>query len=122
MIRDKTKNENSNAPSNESKKNQKKGSALQDEDKTKKKKVYTTEEWKWEDKEKFMTKEECTLVAQVLDDLDHDSAPFDIFQTVNRMTELLGTIVTETNRYATQKGCNFESNEGEMKAFLWIKF
>ena len=37
-----------------------------DEDKTKKKKINTTEEWKCEDKEKSMTKKECTLEAEVL--------------------------------------------------------
>ena len=34
------------------------------------------------------------------------------------MNELLQTIVTETNRYTTQKGCNFKTTEDEMKAFL----
>ena len=43
--------------------------------------------WKWEDKEKPMTKKECTLEAEVLLDLDHDSTPFDIFQTVARINE-----------------------------------
>ena len=38
------------------------------------------------------------------------------------MNELLEVIVTETNRYATQKGCNFETMEDEMKAFLGINF
>ena len=32
--------------------NQKKSTVVQDEDKTNKKKTNTTEEWKWEDKEK----------------------------------------------------------------------
>ena len=69
-----------------------------------------------------MTKKECTLEAEVLVDLYHDSTPFDIFQTVTGMNELLEIIVTETNRYATQKVCNFETTEGEMKAFLGINF
>ena len=34
-----------------------------------------------------MTKKECTLEAQVLVNLDHGSAPFDIFQTVTGMNE-----------------------------------
>ena len=38
------------------------------------------------------------------------------------MNELLEIIVTETKRYATQKGCNFETTEDEMKAFLGIHF
>ena len=38
------------------------------------------------------------------------------------MNELLEIIVTETNRYATQKGRNFEATEDELKAFLWINF
>ena len=89
---------------------------------TKKKNTNTTEEWKWEDKEKPMTKKECTLQAEVLLDLDRGSTQFDIFQTVIGMNELLEIIVTEMNRYATQKGCNFETTEDEMKAFLGINF
>ena len=69
-----------------------------------------------------MTKRECTLEAAVLVDLDHGSTPFDIFQTVTGMNELLQIIVRETNRYATQKGRNFETKEDEMKAFLGINF
>ena len=38
------------------------------------------------------------------------------------MNELLEIIVTETNRYATQKGRNFETTEDEIKAFLEINF
>ena len=38
------------------------------------------------------------------------------------MNELLEIIVTKTNRYTTQKGCNFETTEDEMKAFLGINF
>ena len=38
------------------------------------------------------------------------------------MNELLEIIVTKTNRYTTQKGCNFETTEDEMKAFLGISF
>ena len=67
-----------------------------------------------------MTKKECTLEAEVLVDLDHGSTPFDIFQTVTGMNELLEIIVTETNRYATQKGHNFETTEDWMKAYLGI--
>ena len=50
--------------------------------KTKQRRTKTnrTDEWKWEDKEKHMTKKECTLEAEVLASLDHGSTPFDIFQ------------------------------------------
>ena len=122
MIKDKTKKKKVNAPSDKNNTNQKKGSVLQDEDKTKKTKANTTKEWKWEDKEKPMTKKECTLEAEVLVDLDHGSTPFDIFQTVTGMNELLEIIVMKTNRCATQKGRNFETTEDEMKAFLGINF
>ena len=44
-----------------------------------------------------MTKKECTLEADVLVNLDHDSTPFDIFQTVTGMNKLLEIIITETN-------------------------
>ena len=69
-----------------------------------------------------MVKNECTLEAEVLVDLDHGSTLFGIFQTVTHMNELLEIIVTETNRYTSQKGCNFETTEDEMKAFLGINF
>ena len=38
------------------------------------------------------------------------------------MNELLEIIVMKANRYATQKGSNFETTEDEMKAFLGINF
>ena len=69
-----------------------------------------------------MTKKECTLEAEVLVDLGHGSTSFEIFQTVTGMNELIEIIVTEKNRYATQKGCNFETAEDEMKAFPGINF
>ena len=69
-----------------------------------------------------MTKKECPLEAELLVDLDHSSTPFDIFQTVTGMNELLEIIVTETNGCTTQKGRNFETREVEMKAFLGISF
>ena len=71
---------------------------------------------------KAYDKKECTLEAEVLVDLCHGSTPFDIFQTVTGMNELLEIVVTETNRYATQKGRNFETTEDEMRAFLGINF
>ena len=70
-------------------------------------------------KEKPMRKKEYTLEAEVLIDLDHGSTPFKIFTGMN---ELLEIIITETNRYAIQKGCNFETTEDEMKVFLGINF
>ena len=69
-----------------------------------------------------MTKKECTLEAKVLVDLHRGSQPLDIFQTVTAMNEVLEIIVMETNRYATQKGRNFETTEDEMNALLGINF
>ena len=122
MIKCKRKKKRVNAPSNKNNTNQKKGSVPQDEDKTKKKKTYMTEEWKWEDKEKPMMEKECTLEAELLVNLDHGATPFHIFQMVTGMNELLEIIVTETNRYTTQKGRNFETMEDEIKVFLGINF
>ena len=67
-----------------------------------------------------MAKKECALEAELFVDLDHGSTHADIFQTVTGMNELLEIIKTETNRYVTLKGCNFETMEDEMKAFLGI--
>ena len=111
-----------NDSSNENNTNQKKGSVPQDENKTKKKKNNMTEEWKWEVKWNPMTTKEFTLEAEVLVDLDNGSTPFGIFQTGTGMNELLEIIATETNRYTTQKGRNFETMEDEMMAFLGINF
>ena len=111
-----------NDSSNENNTNQKKGSVPQDKNKTKKKKNNMTEEWKWEVQWNPMTTKEFTLEAEVLVDLDNGSTPFGIFQTGTGMNELLEIIVTETNRYTTRKGRNFETMEDEMKAFLGINF
>ena len=111
-----------NDSSNENNTNQKKGSVPQDENKTKKKKNNMTEEWKWEVQWNPMTTKEFTLEAEVLVDLDNGSTPFGIFQTGTGMNELLEIIATETNRYTTQKGRNFETMEDEMMAFLGINF
>ena len=111
-----------NDSSNENNTNQKKGSVPQDKNKTKKKKNNMTEEWKWEVQWNPMTTKEFTLEAEVLVDLDNGSTPFGIFQTGTGMNELLEIIATETNRYTTQKGRNFETMEDEMMAFLGINF
>ena len=71
---------------------------------------------KWEDTENPVTKKECTLEAGILVDLDHCSTPFDIFQTVTGMNELLEINVTERIKF------QFETTDDEMKAFLALKF
>ena len=38
------------------------------------------------------------------------------------MTDFLEVIVTEMNKYATQKGRKFKATENEMNALLRIKF
>ena len=38
------------------------------------------------------------------------------------MNEILEIIVTKTNRYASQKGHNFETTEDEIKAFVGRSF
>ena len=68
-----------------------------------------------------MTKKECTLEAEVVIDLDHGSTPFDIFQTVTGMNELLEIIITETNRYSTQKRLQLWNNEGWNEGIPWDK-
>ena len=64
MIKDKRKKKKVNAPSDKKNTNQKKGSVQQDEDNTKKKKTNTTEEWKWENREKPMTEKKLILEAR----------------------------------------------------------
>ena len=78
---------------------------------SKEKKPITAEEWKLQDKEKPMTKKECTLETEVLVNLDHGWIPFGIFQMVTGMNNILEVIVTEMNRYATQQCCNFETTQ-----------
>ena len=72
MIKDKMEEKTVNASSEENNTNQKKGSVLQDEHKANRKNN-TTKKWEWEDKEKSITKKECTLEEEVLADLDHGS-------------------------------------------------
>ena len=67
-----------------------------------------------------MTKKECALEGEILVDFDHGLTPFDTFQMVTGMNELVEIIVTGTNRYATQKDRNIETMEDGMKAFLGI--
>ena len=122
MIKDKAKQKKVNDTSNKNNTNQKKCSVPQDEDKTMKKKSNTIEKWKCEDKEKPTKKKKCSLEAEVLVYLDHGSTTFDIFQTFIGTNELLEIIAVETNRLATQEVCNFQTMEGEMKAFLEKKF
>ena len=120
MIKDKKKKyKKVSAPSNENNTKQKKGSVLQDEEKTKKKKTNTTVEWKWEDKEKPMTKKECTLEA-----CWSWSWPNTLWYISNgyRNEWSFRNIVTETDRFAKQKGCNFETTQDKMKAFVGINF
>ena len=38
------------------------------------------------------------------------------------MNDPLEIIVTETGGYAKQKGCNFETTQDKMKAFIGINF
>ena len=47
--------------------------------------------------EKPMTKEECTLESEVHVGIDHGSTPFDLFQMVTGINELLEIVVMETN-------------------------
>ena len=113
-----TKKEKVNTPSDENNTNQKRAVSRKAKAKQRRKKPLRPRNGKAI--EKPMTKKECTLEAEVIVDLDHGLTPFDIFQTVTRMNELLKIIVTETNRYAAQKVCNSETTEDKMKAFLGI--
>ena len=90
--------------------------------KGKKKKTKTQVVWKWTDTAKPMKKNECKLSPEVIVNLDHSHTPLQIFNTVVGMKDLIDIIVTESNRYATQKGRNFETNEEEMMAFLGVNF
>ena len=44
--------------------------------------------------------------------------PFDVFEKTVDLNKLISHILSQTNLYATQKGCNFVTNDAEMKAFL----
>ena len=105
MIKDKMEEKAVNASSEENNTNQKKGSVLQDEHKAKRKNN-TTKKWKWEDKEKSITKKECTLEEEVLADLDHGSTLWPI-----------------ANGYRNEWICGNHCNKNdELKAFLGLDF
>ena len=96
------------------------GNIPQDREKTKNEKDNTTEEWEWEYKENPMTKNKFTLEAEVLlVHLDHGSTPFDMFQMVTGMNELLEIILTDTLH---TKVATLKTIEDEMKAFLGKNF
>ena len=54
-----------------------------------------------------------------LDNIE-STKPYDIFKYVSNFDELIDFIVTESNRYATQKGKVFTTTSEEIKAFLGI--
>ena len=61
---------------------------------------------------------ECLLPPELLVNLDHSWTPFEIFSTVKGMNKFLEIIATESNRYATHNGSNFETMKEEIMAFL----
>ena len=66
----------------------------------------TTKKWKWQDKEKSITKKECTLEEEVLADLDHGSTLWPI-----------------ANGYRNEWICGNHCNKNdELKAFLGLDF
>ena len=64
----------------------------------------------------------CNLKVEVLHDFNKMSSPLDVFEKLMQLDKLVTLIVTETNRYAQQKGRNFVTNAAEMKAFLAMNY
>lgn len=98
------------------------GENSESDKKKKKKDNSNNENWKWENKKEPPQKKVCTLVAEVLANLDINSTPFDIFTEVIALERFIDIIVCESNRYAHQKGRTFETTNEEIMAFLGINY
>ena len=77
---------------------------------------------KWNKKSTPHLKKQCDLNAEVILPLQENHSPYDVFTAVTNLDQLLQIIVDESNRYAQQKGREFQTNVEEMRAFLGINF
>ena len=75
---------------------------------------------------KWSTKCGPSLKPKVTKELDFDkvtiknSTPYDVYSETCMLEILVNLTVTETNRYAEQKGQKFETTSEEVKAFFGI--
>ena len=63
-------------------------------------------------------KVQCKLTANILLHLSSDPRSFDVFEKANDLNKLISHTGAQTNLYASQNGCNFVTNDAEMKVFL----
>ena len=61
----------------------------------------------WSSRKTYNLLRDCTLQAYVQHDFGDNFTPVDVFMKVENAQELTDHIVSETNIYAAQKGCNF---------------
>ena len=61
---------------------------------------------------------QCELTANILLHFSSDQRPFDVFEKSIDLKKLISHIAAQKKLYASQNGCNFVTNNAEMKVFL----
>ena len=74
--------------------------------------------WRWKRTEKPSGKVKCELTANILLHISCDPRPFDVFEKDIDLNKLISHTVAKKHLYASQNGCNFVTNDAEVKAFL----
>ena len=100
-------------------------SAENEEDKTKKTKKSKGKQNKipsftWTKRANPHEREDCTLKTEVI--IEEMQETFDMFWKVINLDELINLIVVQSNLYAQQNGCEFQTNAKKMMAFLGINY
>lgn len=81
--------------------------------------------WKWSSAKKFKAavQKPCVYSEKVLlSDLNENSSPTEVFETLNDINEMMRLIAEESERYACQKGRSFSTSIPELKDFLGMNF
>ena len=74
--------------------------------------------WRWKSTDEPSENVQCELTANILLHFCSDPRPFDVFEKAIDLNKLISHIVAQTNLYESQYGCNFVTNDAEMKTFL----
>ena len=77
---------------------------------------------KWGKSENPNVRQECSLEGEICHQLRENASPIEIFNKVVSLDILVELLVSESNLYAQQNGCNFIMNSEEMKAFIGVNY
>ena len=65
-------------------------------------------------------REECTLETEVITkEIKEHCTPFHMFQKGTNLDEVINLIVVQSNLYAQQNGCKFQTN-AKIKMAIWV--